>query len=161
MPVLRIMVGMSMTNWSAFRLILFEKLNFTPGSYTIGVRGICQMRLDESGQKPQSESLVNWKLISLPPQDYSGIPCIQIRFKVIGGTRPYKLLQGNGQFDSLTGDFYQWPSIMQKRLLFQIIDSNQCILTVSGRENCSPWFLRRGNANGIANCVWRQQYCGA
>ncbi len=110
--------------------------NFAPGSYTIGVRGFAKCdstNLVRTTVRIFSELKADQFTSSRLFRD----SVYQIRFKVIGGTRPYKLLQGKGQFDSLTGDFISDLRLCKSDYLFQIIDSNQCILTVSGRENCS------------------------
>ncbi len=110
--------------------------NFPGGEYKVSVRAYAKCdstNLIQSSFKIYPEL----KLNNFVSERLFRDSVYQIRFKITGGVKPYILTAGQGNFDSLTGEFVSNFHVCRTPYYFEIRDFNNCPIVVSGTEKCS------------------------
>ncbi len=60
-----------------------------------------------------------------------------LSFSLLGGKPPYKLLEGQGELDSLRGFFVSSELLCKSSYKFLFADANLCTVSLEGQQNCS------------------------
>ncbi len=110
-------------------------LDFQSGIYKISLRAVA---------KCDTTNLIHSTFRVFPKMTYSNLVIekfsrdsqYQVKFQILGGTPPFILTQGQGKLDSLTGSFTSTIKLCKSDYYFEIRDKWDCIITISGRENC-------------------------
>jgi len=109
--------------------------NFASGIYQLKVRALnnCDTTLFSSILF-QVFSKMEAKQLNISKEGKDSV--FMVACEIQGGNPPYRIISGNGNIDSLTGEFYSQFILCNNGYRFVIADRRNCQLTIEGFESC-------------------------